>query len=68
VSHHEYQTSSYIEMQDYSFRALIMAAMREAPSIEDLDALRDTYPEIWIELDARYKAPGGYLPGEPGTA
>jgi hypothetical protein len=68
VSRYDYQTSTTLENQDHSFTALLMATMREAPDIETLDKLRDAFPDIWSELDARRTSPGGYLPGETAGA
>lgn len=68
MSRYDYQVSSILELQDHSFTALIMAAMREAPDLTELDKLRDAFPDIWTELDTRYQTPGGYLPGEAGAA
>lgn len=47
-----------------SFYSLIMAAMRRADPT-NLMLLRQAFPDTWRELNARYNAPGGKLPGEP---
>ena len=44
-----------------TFAACVMAAMRRARP-GDLARLRQAFPEIWEELDARYRSPGGILP------
>ena len=48
---------------DNSFRSLIMAAMRKADS-KNLALLKIAWPQIWLELQTRYNAPGGILPTE----
>ena len=50
-------------LEDPPFDALIQAAMRKADT-NNLARLRVAFPEIWEELQARYSAPGGYLPEE----
>jgi hypothetical protein len=60
---HDYEQSKQIEMQDFSFRALIMAAMRKADT-DNMAKLQRAFPTIYAELDARYHAPGGILPGD----
>lgn len=47
-----------------SFDALIMAAMRGADTT-NLALLREAWPDVWNELEARYNAPGGVLDGDP---
>lgn len=65
MSQYDYQVSKTIAAQDHPFHALIMAAMRQADT-NNADLLRAIFPETWHELKARYHAPGGVLPGEPG--
>jgi hypothetical protein len=60
VSRYEYEKS---KTYDPDFYALIMAAMRQADSVNAIK-LRSAWPETWAELQARYNAPGGLLPGE----
>ena len=62
MSWYEYNESKNFG-PDPSFYALIMAAMRRADS-SNTAILRAAWPETWDELQARYNAPGGYLPGE----
>jgi len=64
VSLHEYMTSQAISAGDPPFYSLIMAAMRQADS-DNLIRLRTAWPEVWRELQARYNAPLGMLPGDP---
>lgn len=59
----DYLISKELFENDPPFSALIMAAMRKAdPS--NLSLLKLAWPEIWKELQARYNALGGWLPGE----
>lgn len=60
---YEYQASRRIYDTQLPFYALIMAAMRGADE-ENLRRLKLGFPDVWAELDARYHAPGGLLPGE----
>lgn len=59
----EYEASKRIYGDDLPFYALIMAAMRGADE-ENLRRLKLGFPDVWAELNARYHAPGGLLPGE----
>lgn len=59
----DYEASQRIEMEGYPFYALIMAAMRQADT-NNVETLRAGWPRVWEELQARYNAPGGILPGE----
>jgi hypothetical protein len=63
VSFYDYQASRRINAADEPFYALIMAAMRQADT-SNLTLLRDAWPDTWAELEARYDAPGGALPGD----
>lgn len=47
-------------LSDQPFYALIMAAMRKADSY-NAEKLRYVFPEVWVELQERYNAPGGFL-------
>jgi len=66
MSLYDYRVSEKLAEKDYPFYALIMAAMRKADSI-NARALEMGFPEIWHELNLRYHAPGGLLPGEGGA-
>lgn len=66
MSHFDYMQSRDISALDPTFAALIMAAMRKADSTNSA-RLRQAFPDIWDELDQRYNAPGGWLPGEEGN-
>jgi hypothetical protein len=63
VSLFEYRASRDLSAADPPFYALIMAAMRRADGQNEAK-LRAMWPEVWEELDARYNAPAGLLPGE----
>lgn len=59
----DYLVSQVIREKDYAFSALIMGAMRKADNL-NLEKLKKAWPDIWKELQARYNAVGGWLPGE----
>jgi hypothetical protein len=63
MSLYDYKASVEMEMNDYPFYALIMAAMRKADT-DNLFRLQRLFPETWQELRMRYNAPGGLLEGE----
>jgi len=65
MSLYEYQESREPVISTAGFYALIMAAMRRADT-DNLRKLQTCWPEVWAELQARYNAPGGLLPGEEG--
>jgi TorA maturation chaperone TorD len=61
MSLNDYQESQQIGVwEDWTFYALIMAAMRKADD-ENLAKLESVFPETLAELRARYNAPGGAL-------
>lgn len=63
MSRLDYNTSHKLAATGVPFYALIMAAMRRADS-DNAGKLKAAWPEVWGELQQRYNAPGGYLPGE----
>ena len=63
MSYYDYRVSASLELQDVPFYALVMAAARRADTT-NLTKLRMAWPELVAELEARYNAPGGLLPGE----
>jgi hypothetical protein len=64
MSHYDYECSKRIMLDlDPSFFALIMAAMRKADTY-NASCLRQVFPTVWDELQERYDAPGGRLPGD----
>lgn len=62
MSRYDYEAS--IDLPHASFAALIMAAMRRADT-QNAALLRQAWPELWAELEARYNAPGGVLASDP---
>lgn len=63
MSRHEFDEGRRIAANDPPFYAIIQAAMRRADTF-NAARLRLMFPETWAELDARYNAPGGALPGD----
>lgn len=63
MSRFDYLASQRITIPDPPFAALIMAAYRRADTT-NAAKLRAAWPDIVGELEARYHAPGGYLPNE----
>jgi len=63
MSQYDYECSKRIAMDDWPFYALVMAVMRAADS-DNATALQAAFPDTWAELQARYNAPGGVLPGD----
>ena len=61
MSLYDYRKSRKLQIEP--FCALIMAAMRRADR-DNLRKLQAAWPQIWQELQARYNAPGGCVPGE----
>ena len=60
MSLYDYTVSKTLHDQDTPFYALIMAAMRR-PASQNLSLLQAVFPDTWIELQARYNAPGGAM-------
>ena len=63
MSLYDYRKSQELSAEDPPFYALIMAAMRQADSV-NADMLAEAFPMTRRELQARYNAPGGVLPGD----
>jgi hypothetical protein len=61
---YDYEVGRIISGHDYSFYALIQAAMRMADGTNHAK-LAYAFPEEAEELQARYDAPGGVLPTDP---
>src|SRR5450756_495887 len=61
MSHFDYVASRNLEAEQYPFYALIMTAMRQADTHNQM-LLETVFPGVWQELRARYDAPGGVLP------
>lgn len=60
MSLYDYKESQIIEARNYPFYALIMAAIRQADD-DNIEKLREAFPEVWDELKRRYNAPGGLI-------
>jgi hypothetical protein len=60
MSVRDYDQSKQIAAYDPTFNAIIMAAMRKGDTC-NVFKLKQEWPHIWAELDARYNAPGGML-------
>lgn len=63
MSHHDYLYGMSLEADDAPFYGLIQAAMRRADT-NNLEKLKEAWPEVWEELQERYHTPGGFLKGE----
>ena len=63
MSLHEYEEGRKLAAKDPPFYALIQAAMRRADTY-NLELLKIRWPEVWLELRARYNAPNGMLKSE----
>jgi hypothetical protein len=66
MSLYDYRAALFISAGNYCFYALIMAAMRQADT-ENLERLKEAFPETWAEFERRYyssASPDGRLPGE----
>jgi hypothetical protein len=64
MSRFDYEECKRVRQTDPGFYSLLMAAMMKADST-NVVKLRIVFPEVWDELQARYDAPGGILPGDP---
>lgn len=62
--YYAYQVGRELSFDDHSFYGLVMAAMRKADT-GNLARLKAAFPEVWVDLEARYNAPGGVLPTDP---
>lgn len=67
MSLYDYSASVELAAADHPFYGLIMAAMRQADTV-NLALLTTAFPETWRELEQRYNAPGGLLPSEDQEA
>ena len=65
MSLYDYKIGRSIVTQyaDDEFYGLIQACMRLADT-DNLEKLKKEWPEVWEDLQARYNAPGGKLPGD----
>lgn len=60
MSLYDYRESQIIYATDVPFYSLIMAAMRQADSI-NLSKLKQAFPDVYEELKERYNAPAGVI-------
>ena len=60
MSRFDYEQSRVIKNEGYGFYAVIMAAMRQADT-DNLEKLKQAWPQVWEELQERYHSPGGAL-------
>lgn len=60
MSHYDYEMSKYASAHNYPFYALIMAAIRQADT-DNLEKIKEAWPEVYQEFVNRYNAPGGIL-------
>lgn len=60
MSYFDYVVSRRVAVMDAPFHSLIMAAYRQADT-RNAALIRDAWPDVVAELEARYNAPGGTL-------
>lgn len=64
MSLHDYNCAGALASSDDStFYGHVMAAMMRADT-DNLAKLKAAWPEVWDELQHRYNAPQGLMPGE----
>ncbi len=63
MSLHGFEVAMQLGRGNTPFGALIMAAMAKADTA-NVEKLREAWPDVWEELNARYNAPGGLINGE----
>jgi hypothetical protein len=65
MSLYDYEVGKEIwaKYSDDEFYGIVQTLMRFADST-NLAKLKTAWPDIWTELQSRYNAPGGLLPGE----
>lgn len=63
MSQYDFHVAIQLMKADHPFYSLIMAAMLKADDLNKAK-MQMAWPEVWVELDARYHAPGGQLVGE----
>ena len=61
MSLHDYHAGQMLECHDFPFYAIIQCAMRQADS-DNLAKLRQAFPEVYEDLQRRYRTLGGVLP------
>jgi hypothetical protein len=65
MSFESYRRSKMLVTSGDDFYTFLMSAMRVADSGNGAK-LASVFPEVHVELQDRYNAPGGLLKGEPG--
>lgn len=60
MSLYDYQKSRDIAGLDAPFYAILMAAIRQADTTNS-EKIRQAWPGVYAEFEARYHAPGGRL-------
>ncbi len=60
----DYKAAIRLHRADEPFYALIMAAMYRGDDV-NVRKLRDAWPDVWDELQARYRGAGARIPGDP---
>ena len=63
MSLYDYELARVLVRSDPPFYALVMAAMMRADTI-NYALLKATWPDVLVEVQARFDAPGGRLEGE----
>lgn len=67
MSIEDYNSGMALELlcqrKNIPFYGVIQCAMRKADS-DNLKKLKRAFPEVWKDLQARYKVPMGILPGD----
>jgi len=63
MSLYSYKVAGRLDRDEQDFYGLLMAAMLKADTI-NLERLGREWPEVVAELQQRYNAPQGLLPGE----
>lgn len=63
MNYFTYKKGQEMAACDYPFYVLLQALMRQAKA-DNLEKLCNAFPDVWKELQARNKAPGGLLPEE----
>jgi hypothetical protein len=60
----DYQFSALLAEDAPTVTSLIMAAMRKGSTDRTVAVLRDAFPLIWHELQARHEQYGGLFPSD----
>lgn len=63
MSLYAYKSAIELDRSSADFYGLVMAAMLRADDM-NLARLKTAFPNVWTELQHRYNAPQGLMPGE----